>query len=420
MPWGVAVALGAIVAPTDPVAFLTVARRLNVSPRLVGLLDGENLLNDFTALVVYTTAVQATLDGTFSPAHSLGELVWTAAVGVALGYAVGRTVSFVNARVDDPITAPIIVLCGCYLAFLPAEALHVSAILAAGVAGRVIGARPPVVDLPRTRLTGYGFWNTWIFLLTAVLFMLIGLQLSVVVDALPDTPAKVTAYCLACAATVIVLRMLFILTMGLTVPPIARRMRLDGARPWAESLVAGWAGMRGVICLVMALALPADFPYRPIVLVCTFAVILITLVGQGLTLPWLIHHTPVERDTLSAREQEELRERTQRAAEARLGELEASGRVSPATAAALRTAHRATAPPDPGDEALARLRLDLIAAERQEAIRLRREGRYGDEVLREHERCLDLRATLITESSHATDRHTATTHARPGQETDPG
>ncbi|WP_093232781.1 cation:proton antiporter [Sinorhizobium sp. NFACC03] len=186
----------------------------------------------------------------------------TAVGGIAIGLLVGYLVSIINSRVSHALVAPIVTLSGAYLAFLPAEALHVSAILAAGVAGRVAGARSAVVDEPQSRLVGYGFWNTLIFLLTAILFVLVGLQLPLAVQG-TAADLGVLQVCVLVTAAVVLTRLLFALAIGLSLPNVARRMSKAGYRwPWAESLVAGWSGMRGALSLIMVMTLPGDFPYQ--------------------------------------------------------------------------------------------------------------------------------------------------------------
>ncbi|MEC3894388.1 cation:proton antiporter [Nocardiopsis sp. LDBS1602] len=399
LPWPVAIAIGAVLAPTDPIAFLTVARRLGVSPRLVGLLDGENLLNDFTALVIYGVAVEAALTDTWSAPHALSRFVLTAFAGAAIGLVVGFMISTVNRRITTPSLPPIVTLAGAYLAFLPAEALHVSAVLAAGVAGRTAGARSPIVDRPEGRIVGYGFWNTWTFLLTAVLFVLVGLQLPVALVGLTDI-AMTAMICLAVIGTVVTLRLVFSLGIGLVPAPIARRMTVTRRRwPWAESLIVGWSGMRGAFSLVMALILPLDFPYRDLAIVITFSVILATLIGQGLTLPILIRRLPIERDEVSPRERIRARQEAREAALDRLDEISEEGGISEEQEARLRSGYR-----NHGGEDAARAHraeLEMIAAERRAAIDMRRNGRISDDILREIESDLDMRAVLLHE--HLTD-----------------
>lgn len=398
--WAAAIALGAMVGPTDPVAFLTVARRLGVSPRLVGLLDGENLLNDFTAITVYVVAVEAATTGAFSAPGAGLLFVLSALAGIMIGLAVGALGSAINSRVDDPSTAPIIALAAAYLAFLPAEALHVSAILAAGAAGRVMGWRSPIVDRPHTRLSGYAFWNTGSFLLTAVLFMLVGLQLPVILDALADRPVgTLLAVGLAAVAAVVLTRIAWLFLIASAVPTVGRSMRLDQQRPWAEAAVVGWSGMRGALSVALALALPSGFPDRDLVVFLTFTVVIVTLVGQGLTLPALIRRLPLERDSTSVSESQLVRRAAARAALDQLERLARRNTFEPDAITEARTfyherlrAHEGTRTHPSTQE----LTGQLIDAERRAATTLRKDSLIGDDVLREYERELDMRAVLVT------------------------
>ncbi|SDN04825.1 Na+/H+ antiporter [Ensifer sp. YR511] len=397
MPWPVAIVAGAILGPTDPVAFLTVARRLGVSPRLVGLLDGENLLNDFTALVIYGLALQTVMSGVFSISDAPITFLETAIGGLMIGLFVGHLISIVNKRVSHPLVAPIVTLSGAYLAFLPAEALHLSAILAAGVAGRIAGAKSAVVDEPQTRLVGYGFWNTLIFLLTAILFALVGLHLPLAVKNI-NADTEVLRLCALVTIAVIATRLLFVLAIGLLLPNVAKRMSNAGHRwPWAESLVAGWSGMRGALSLIMVLTLPETFPHRDLLIIVTFSVLLATLLIQGLSLPLVIRWLPVERDTLTHHETAVGRRAAHAAASDQLQQMEASGHIEKDDAGLLRSMYhwrhsakgRATRP----------VELALIQTERAAILRMRRDGQISDEVVRELEAELDMRAVMLNGDS---------------------
>lgn len=393
VPWAVAVVAGAILGPTDPIAFLTVARRLGVSPRLVGLLDGENLLNDFTALVIYGLALQVVVSGELSVVDAPLTLLKTAVGGVGVGLIVGNVISTVNGRVSHPLVAPIVTLSGAYLAFLPAEALHVSAILAAGVAGRLAGAKSAVADEPQTRLVGYGFWNTLIFLLTAILFVLVGLHLPLALDSI-NADAQLLKICGLVALAVMATRLVFVLAMPVALPKVARQMSNAGRRwPWAESLVAGWSGMRGALSLIMVLTLPEGFPHRDLLIVVTFAVLLMTLLIQGLSLPLAIRWLPVERDTLTHQETALVRQVAHDAASERLQQLEASGQIDKTDAGRLRSMYQ-WRHSSAGKQTKA-IELALIRTEREAILRLRRQGEISDEVMRELEAELDMRVVML-------------------------
>jgi Na+/H+ antiporter len=189
LPWGAAFALGAIVAPTDPVAATAVARRLAVPRGLVSVIEGESLVNDATALVCYRVAVAAAVGGSFSLLDASVEFVYGAAAGIAIGLAVGWVISEIRRRIDDvPVEVTISLLSG-YAAYVPAEAIDASGVLAAVTVGIVLGWRAPEISTATMRLTGFAVWEILVFLLNALLFVLIGLQLPLILDGLAGEPA---------------------------------------------------------------------------------------------------------------------------------------------------------------------------------------------------------------------------------------
>ena len=184
LSWPMAFALGAIVSPTDPVAATTIMRRLGAPRRLVNLLEGESLVNDATALVAYRVAVAAAVGGSFSALDAGLEFLGAAAGGIAIGLVVGFVVAEIRRRLDDPTTEITISLLTAYAAFIPADELGLSGVLAAVTAGIYLGWRAPEIVSPETRLQAPRVWEILVFLLNATLFILIGLQLPVIVDGL--------------------------------------------------------------------------------------------------------------------------------------------------------------------------------------------------------------------------------------------
>jgi monovalent cation/hydrogen antiporter len=305
LPWAAAFALGAIVAPTDPVAATTVARRLAAPRRVVSILEGESLVNDGTALVAYRVAVAAAVGGSFSLWSAGLEFALGAIGGVLVGLVMGWVVSEIRRRIDDvPVEITISLLSG-YAGYLPAEALHASGVLAAVTVGIVVGWRAPRISTARMRLQGFAVWETLVFLLNALLFVLIGLQLPLILDALSgESPATLLAQAAAVSLAVIVTRLAWVMTMPYVVRALDRRPEQRARRTgWRVRMITGWSGMRGSVSLAAALALPADFPQRDVVLLLTFAVIFATLVLQGLTLPALIRRLGVRDDGSEEREE---------------------------------------------------------------------------------------------------------------------
>jgi CPA1 family monovalent cation:H+ antiporter len=403
LPWEAAFALGAIVAPTDPVAATTVARRLAVPRRVVSVLEGESLVNDGTALVAYRVAVAG---GAFSLWGAGLEFVLGAVGGVLIGLVVGWIVSEVRRRLDDiPVEITISLLSG-YAGYLPAEALHVSGVLAAVTVGIVVGWRAPRISSASMRLQGYAVWETLIFLLNALLFVLIGLQLPLILDALSgESPATLLREAAAVSAAVILTRIAWSHTMPYVVRALDRRARQRARRVgWRERMIIAWSGMRGAVSLAAALALPPDFPQRDVVLLLTFAVIFTTLVLQGLTLPALIRRLGVRDDGAEEREELAGRRAATEVALATIDDLAGEEWTRDETAERMRAlyeyrrsrlAARAGETPDSdGYEHRSRKYQKMVRrvldAQRWELVRLRDSGAISNEVMRRLERELDL------------------------------
>ena len=410
LPWAVAFTLGAVVSPTDALAATEIAGRLGAPRRVVSLIEGESLVNDGTALVLYRAAVGAAIGGTFSLLHTSADIVVDVIGGIAIGVAVGWVVRQVRRRLDDPpIEVAIAVLSG-YFAYLPATAIGVSGVLAAVTIGVYMGWHTPELTNERTRLTGDAFWEILVFLVNALVFGLVGLQLRSIVDLLSGTPmSTLVGYSLLVSATVILTRIV-LLPVFTYVPRWAFRSirEHDPYPPWQYPAVISWAGIRGAVSLVAALALPSDFPHRPLIVFLTFGVIVATLMLQGLTLPWLIRVLDVSDDGGAEREEAKARIRTAEAALARLEELLEEGTVHPKTAERLRGSlgfrrDRFRARFDDGDDgaieersaAYQRVTRELLAAEHAALITLRNEGVIDDNVMQRVQRDLDLEAARL-------------------------
>jgi monovalent cation/hydrogen antiporter len=316
LTWPMAFALGAICAPTDPIAATTIMRNLGVPRTLVNVAEGESLVNDATALVAYRVAVAAAVGGSFSPAHAGLELVGAALGGIAIGAAVGYVIAAIRRRVEDTTTELTISLLTGYAAFIPADQLGLSGVLAVVTAGVWIGWQAPILITPQTRLEGTAMWRILVFLLNATLFMLIGLQLPLILDGVAHfTTGELVGYAALVCATVIGARFLWLFTVPYLVRVLDRRPQQRLRRVgWRLRVIGAWSGMRGAVSLAAALALPlethagAPLPNRNLVLFLTFAVVVVTIVGQGLTLPMLIRALRVQEDG-TEEEHEELRAR---------------------------------------------------------------------------------------------------------------
>jgi Na+/H+ antiporter len=411
LSWAAAFTLGAIVSPTDPLAATTIARRLGVQRRLVTLLEGESLLNDATALVAYRLALAAAVAGGFSVWEAGLRFVLGSAGGVAIGLVVGWLVVELRRRLDDPVVEIVVSLATGYAAYLPADRLGASGVLAAVTAGLYVGWHAPEIASAATRLLGFSFWEVLGYLLNASLFILVGLQLHPILGGVSGRSAVLLlGQAALVSAVVIVVR----IAWGFTVPYLVRALdrrrgqltRRVGPR---ERLVVGWSGMRGAVSLAAALALPLGreggqpFPQRNLIVFVTFGVIFTTLVLQGLTLPALIRRLGVRDDGSEEREEVQARLDATDAALARLEELGAEGWTRDDTVERLRGAYqfrrrrlkaRAGIFEDDGyeDRSLAYQRLvrELLEAQRRAIVRLRNQGVISNEVMHRIERELDL------------------------------
>jgi monovalent cation/hydrogen antiporter len=392
LSWSASFVLGAVVAPTDPIAATAIARRLGVPRRIVSIVEGESLVNDATALVLYATAVTAVAAGSFSLWDASLEFVLSVVGGVALGVGVGWAVALVRIWLDNIPAEILISLLSGYLAYIPAQALGVSGILAAVSIGIYLGWRSPELSTPAMRIQAFAVWETLVFLVNALLFTLIGMQLGPILDGLSGlSTANLILDALVVVTTVMLVRILWVLATG--------------PRP----AVIGWMGMRGAVSLAAALALPletdagAPFPGRDLIIFIAFSVILGTLVVQGLTLPAVIRRFRLEEDRLEAKEDTKARIYAAEAALQRLDELLDEDWVRPETAERLRGLYdfrrsRFQARFDGEDDGaieqqsadFQRLRRELLEAERSAVVGLRNAGRISDNVMRRVERDLDL------------------------------
>jgi CPA1 family monovalent cation:H+ antiporter len=404
IPFAAAVALGAIVSPPDAIAATSIAQRLGLPRRLVTILEGESLVNDATALVTYRLAVAAALTGAFSLGAATLEFAAVVVGGVLIGLVVGWTVSWILARLEDPPVEVLVTLIAPFAAFLPAELVHVSGVLAAVTAGVLLGWRAPRVMSSDTRVLGVAAWQMTTFVVNGLAFLLIGLQLPQILDAISGrTTSELLGLGAAVAITVIAVRLLWVFPATYiprwVVPGLAER---DPAPPPAAVFVLGWAGMRGAVSLAAALALPLGFPERDLLIFLAFVTILATLVGQGLSLPFLIRRLGLGDDGSIEHEERHAREAATEAALRRLDELvtEVPGHLPLIDQLRDRYAHRAEHyahdhdgtddVTDPEERDHEEIRRAVLAAERLAVIELRDRGVISDDALRRVERDLDL------------------------------
>jgi Na+/H+ antiporter len=431
LPWAAAFVLGAIVSPTDAIAATAVAQRLGVPRRIVTILEGESLVNDATGIVAYRIATAAVVTGAFSLWEAGLQFVVGAAGGIAVGLAVGWFVIWARRHVsEEPNVQNTISLLTPFAAYLPAEELppylwhellglpgelHLSGVLAVVAAGLYLGRRGPYVISPEARLQGYAFWELVTFLLNGLIFALIGLQLPGIIERLSEFPVTALVfYGGLISLTVILVRFAWVFPATYVPRWVSPSLRERDPSPSPRAVtVIAWTGMRGVISLAAALALPlttetgAPFPGRDRILFLTFCVILATLVVQGLSLPALIRGLGLEDDGSQDREEVIGRIEVAQAALARIEELVEEEWVREDTAERVRGLYnyrrtRFSARFD-GDEdgveersvAYQRLMRELLRAQRKELIRLRNEGEIGDEAMHRIERDLDLEESRL-------------------------
>ena len=418
LPWAVSFALGAIVSPTDPAAATAIMRRVGAPRRLVNILEGESLINDAAALVTFKVAVAAAIGEGVSTSHTLLQFAGDAAGGIAIGFVIGQAIAEIRKRVNDVNTELTISLFSAYGAFVPADQLGVSGVLAVVTCGLVLGFRAPEIASPESRMQGYAMWSILTFLLNATLFILIGLQLPAIVDGLSGEPAgQVVGYAALIIAVVIAMRFIYGNVITAIIRTLDRRpSQLARRSSWQMRVAGAWSGMRGAVSLAAALSLPLTtnsgdpFPGRDLIQFITFSLILVTVVGQGLTLPWLIRRLGLVED--GADEQnEELKARLviARAALDRVDELEEEEWTRDETLERVRALYQfrkrrfaAQAGKIDGADgieerslAYQRLMHEIYASQRAALVELRNNRRISVDVMRRVERELDLEESRL-------------------------
>jgi Na+/H+ antiporter len=400
--WAEAAVLGAILAPTDAVAAIAIFRRLGGPERVRLLVEGESMINDGTALVLYRIAVGVAAGGAFALGDAALEFIAVAAGGILVGLLVGVFSIIVIRRQTDTSLVVILTLLTAYGAYIGAEEVHVSGILAAVVAGLYGGYRGPRALDADTRLSAVAFWNVLIFGLEMTLFVLLGVQLPEVVDSLEASSSgigELLGPIAAIAVASIAIRLAFVFAIG-----------SQAGETLGQRFAVGWSGMRGAVSLAAALAVPLSVSGRPQIIFITFALILITLVGQGLSLPFVIRKLHLEEPRRWSDEEAVARMEAAQAALDRIDEIEEEGRASESQRQRLRDLYRARfrmcqmvlGGEDP--ELAAReqrladygaLRRELIGLEREVLLELRDRERLRDATMRQIERDLDLEEARI-------------------------
>jgi CPA1 family monovalent cation:H+ antiporter len=408
--WAAALAFAAAVAPTDAVAATSVLNRLGAPTRIVNILEGESLINDGVALTAFGLAVEA-MGHPFTFGHGLQRLVVVVAGGIAFGLVVALVIGRVRRHVRDPSLQILITLVTPFVAYVPAEQLDVSGVLATVVAGVYLGGRADGMLQAASRVSGQLFWRTLVFILESGLFVLLGLELRTVVSDLSDSHS--VAWLAGAGAAVVAAVIGVRLIWEVTVAPLTRYIPGRHAgyvrNPWRQRLVIGWSGMRGAISLAIALTLPLtvgghEFAERPTLIFLAAVVVVVTLIGQGLTLPPLLRAFGLAEGDEQRRREALARQRVTEAGLAKLDQLAEDGQVDEDTANVFRQLFemrlervRAVLDDIDGDGAAgssaprnSAIRHELVRAERDKLSELYRTGKISDEIRRAISLTLDL------------------------------
>jgi Na+/H+ antiporter len=403
MPWSVAIALGAIVAPPDAAAATAVLKQLEPPRRLLVVLEGESLFNDASALLIYRVAIGVAVAGISSPLRALPLLFGVTLGSVLLGIVLSRAILAVSARIEDVAVAVVIQFCSTFGIWMLAENLHLSGILTTVAFAMAVSPRASQTTPARLRIPSYAVWEFAVFVLNVLAFILVGFQLKAILERI-DTPTLLEYIGVAAAVLVAAVGARIAYVTGAVGLGILRHARdeLSGR----GAVLVGWCGMRGIVTLAAALALPTEhagaggFPYRDLIIFISFSVVLGTLVVQGMTLRPLLSWLRLEDDGSVEREVRFARVETLRAANSALDALP-PGEVAEVLRRryALLLARTEAVARGPGgaapqhaqgaasDAAIVRA---ATAAERQSLIALRSAGTIGDEAFQRIEQELDL------------------------------
>jgi len=421
LPWAVGFVLGAVVSPPDAVAPMAIARRLEVPKRILTVLEGEGLVNDATALILFSFALGAVLTGGVSIVHAAGTFAAVAVGEVAWGLAVGAGGLYVRAGARDPEVEMILSLLTPFAAFWPPHFLGGSGVLAAVTAGLYTSWNGPRLISAATRLQGFFVWGLTVYLVQGIVFFLMGLQFRVVIES-PDVGEWSRMIGAASMTVVVVVIMRFVWVFAASyLPSIWRRGPVSPVRPtWQETFLVGFTGIRGVVSLVAALSVPemagaAPFPQRNLILFVTFGVILVSLIGQGAALPKLIKFLKLDaagriESQIAKRDEVSARVEAIDAALECLKELEANGAAG-RSVANLRNLHEnrrldfvqtadTTFDGAPAADVAAILHR-MVTAERASIARQFVAGKLSDEARRRIERELDLADSMLQHAAQS-------------------
>lgn len=420
--------LGGIVSPPDAIAATSVLKNIKIPKRITTILEGESLVNDASSLIVLRFALAAVITGHFSLSEATGDFFLSTAMGIVIGLAVAHLLYLIHRFLPTtPSIDAALTLISPYFMYLAAEQFHYSGVMAVVSGGLFLSYRSHEIFVDgQSRLQAVNVWATLAIILNAFVFILIGLELPVIIAGLEGYSLwEAISYGLIISALIIVLRIAWIYPVAFIPRWLSKKVRNSEAHPgWKGPLIIGWAGMRGVVSLAAALSLPittaahVNFPHRNLIIFITFVVILVTLVFQGLTLPFMIKMVHIEEiDPSVSDEQQEatIKRRLLRVALNRLSEIypqevegivlvrglkeELENRLNHASKRleSLECEEIENAEMDIYNHILK----DIYRVQRKELHKIRREKEFSDEVIRQEEMQIDLSDTKIPHTKKA-------------------
>lgn len=417
LSWPAAFLIGAIVSPPDAVAATSVTKGLGLHPRLVTILEGESLVNDASGLIAYKYALAAIMAGNFVLWQASLNFLLVVAAGIAIGLAIGYILYLIHKKwVCDPVIEVTLTFLTPFASYLLAEHFHFSGVIAVVTTGLFLSYHSGQIFSHDSRIMAYAVWDVVIFILNSLIFILLGLQLRNVMRGINDYPSgTLILYGVAISLVVILVRFVYILPRVI-VPALRRQMKRDDIDP-RNIVVFSWAGMRGIVSMAAALALPltlkdniTPFPFRHLIIYLTFCVIVSTLVLLGFTLPWIIKKLKLPKYSMEAEEYEvrnhivtetinHIEENLSLLQDTLLNNIKSKyevkyNRLQRTELPANYFGNGKTLGSDVFNE-YSRLQLDMIAVERKTVERLHREGKSSDEILRKIEKELDLEETRL-------------------------
>ena len=416
--WPLSFLIGAIVSPPDAVATTSVTKGLGLSPRMSAILEGESLVNDASGLIAYRYALTAIAAGNFILWKAGLNFLWVAAAGIGIGLAVGYIIYIIHKKfICDPIIAVTLTFLTPFASYLLAEHLHVSGVLAVVSTGLFVSLRSGEIFSNQSRIMTYAVWDVIIYILNNLIFILIGLQLRSIMQGIHNySTYELIIYGLSISLVVIIIRFIWVLPAALLPRWLSKRIRENEPFDARNMVVFGWAGMRGVVSMAAALAIPltlqdgSEFPHRSLIIYLTFCVILSTLVLLGSTLPWVIRKLKIKPYSIVA-EEYDVRTKVVSAAinyiEDNLSLIpdELLNNIKSKYEVKYNRLQKTDLPANyfgkgqklPGTifNEFSKMQIDLLNIERKLLLQLHRKGNASEETVRKIERELDLEETRL-------------------------